>query len=131
MAPKKGKKKGAGPTKTPRTITRSTEMETKLNLLGELKVRFAGVAKALRPALAELAGRTAQQLDHPMYHKDGHRKAQYDALIAELGKVRDSNIALRVAYYETHRELKAESVQHKTLQEMITIENRYRVIDLS
>ena len=131
MAPKKGKKKGAGPTKTRRTITRSTKMETKLNLLGELEMRFAGVAKALRPALAELAGRTAQQLDHPTYHKDGRRKAQYDALIAELGKVRDSNIALRVAYHETHRELKAESVQHETLQEMIAIENRYRVIDLS
>lgn len=129
MAPKKGRKKATGPTKTPRTIARSAEFETKLNRLGELKVKFAGVAKALKPALAELAARTTRQLDRPADHQDGHHKAQYDALVAELEDVRDSNIGLRIACRETQQELKAVSVQHETLQEMMTIENRYRVTD--
>lgn len=131
MAPKKAKKKAAGPAKTPRTIARSAEMEARLNRIGELKEKFAGVAKALRPALAEMAGRTSQRLSHPTYHKDGRRKAQYDALVVKLEEVRDSNIARRVVYHETHQELKATSVQHETLQEMTRIENQYRVIDLS
>lgn len=126
MAPKKGRKKATGPTKTPRTIARSAEFETKLNRLGELKVKFAGVAKALKPALAELAARTTRQLDRPAHHQDGHHKAQYDALVAELEDVRDSNIGLRIACRETQQELKAVSEQHETLQEMMTIENRYR-----
>lgn len=129
MAPTKGKKKAAGPISTSSTITTSAKLETKLNRLGELKVEFAGVAKSLKPALAELAKRASQQLDHPTYHKDGRRKAQYDTLIAELDKVRDSNIALRVAYHETHQDLKAVSAQHETLQQMIATENRFRVID--
>lgn len=45
--------------KIPRTFTGSAELETKLNRLGELKVKFAGVAKALRPASAQLARQTS------------------------------------------------------------------------
>lgn len=131
MDSKKGKKKAAGPAKNPRIITKCAEMEAKVQQIGELKVKFAGVAKALRPALAEMAGRTSQQMGHATYDKDGRRKAQYDALVVELEKVRGSNIARRVAYHETHRELKAVPVQHETLQEMNTIENQYRVVDLS
>ncbi|KAF6241634.1 hypothetical protein HO173_000345 [Letharia columbiana] len=126
MDSKKGKKKAAGPAKNPRIITKCAEMEAKVQQIGELKVKFAGVAKALRPALAEMAGRTSQQMGHATYDKDGRRKAQYDALVVELEKVRGSDIARRVAYHETHRELKAVSVQHETLQEMTTIENQYR-----
>lgn len=48
-----------------------------------------------------MAERTPQQLRHPTYHEDGPRKAQYDALVAELEKVRDSNVARRVAYHKT------------------------------
>lgn len=131
MAPKREKKKATRLTKTPRIIERSVEMETKLTRLGELKGKFAGVVKALRPALAELAGRTSRQLDRPAYHRERDHKAQYDALIEELEKVRDFNIGLRVAYHETRQELKAVSVQHETFQEMMTIEKRFRVIDLS
>lgn len=127
MAPRKGKKRAAGPAQTPRTITKSAEMKAKLDRFRELKARFAGVAKALRPALAEMAGRTAQQLGHPTYHKDGPHKEQYNTLVGELEKVRDANIARRVAYHETHRELKAISIQHETLQKMIAIEKQYRV----
>ena len=47
----------------------------------------------------------------------------YNAPIAQLEKVRDSNIALRVAYHETHRGLKAVSIQHETLQKMITTDS--------
>ena len=49
MAPKKGTKKAAGPAKTLRTIARPAKMEAKLSQLRELKRKFAGVAKALRP----------------------------------------------------------------------------------
>ena len=87
--------------------------------------------KALRPALAEMAGRTSQQLGPSTNRKDGRREAQYDALVVELEKVQDSNLARRVASHETYQQLKAVSVQHETAQEMITIENQYRVIDLS
>ncbi|KAL9136597.1 MAG: hypothetical protein Q9175_002189 [Cornicularia normoerica] len=125
MAPRKGQKKAAGPAKTPRTITRSAGMEVKFNRIGELKVKFAGVTKALRPALAEMEGRTSQQSGHPAYQTDGHRKAQYDAFVVELEKVGELSIARRVAYHETHRELKAVSVQHETRQEVTTIENQY------
>lgn len=45
----------------------------------------------------------------------------YNTLIAELEKVRNANIALRIAYHETHRGLEAVSVQRETLQEMTTI----------
>lgn len=131
MAPRKGQKKAAGPAKTPRTITRSAGMEVKFNRIGELKVKFAGVTKALRPALAEMEGRTSQQSGHPAYQTDGHRKAQYDAFVVELEKVGELSIARRVAYHETHRELKAVSVQHETRQEVTTIENQYMVVDLS
>ncbi len=130
MALKKGKKKAAGPAKIPRTDTRSAEMDAKLKRIGELKAKFAGVAKAVRPALVEMAGRTSKQLSHSTYHKDGRRKAPYDALVGELEKVRDSNIARRVAYHKTYQELKAVSVQHETFQEMTKIENQYRVIDV-
>ena len=106
-------------------------MEASSARLGELKKKFAGVAKRLRPALVEMAGRTSQQLDHPTYHKDGRRKAQYDALVVELKKVRSSNIARHVAYQEAIKELKAVSVQHETLQEMTTIQGQYRVTNLS
>lgn len=45
--------------------------------------------------------------------------AQNDSVIAELEKVRDFNIVLRVAYHENHQELKAVSVQHETFQKII------------
>ena len=131
MALKKGTKKAAGPAKSRRTTTRSAGMDARLKRIGELKAKFAGVAKALRPALAEMAERTSKQLSHPTYHKEERRKAPYDALVGELEKARDSNIARRVAYHETLKESKAVSVQHETLQEMIRIENQYRVIDVS
>ena len=130
MALKKDKRKATGPAKIPRTNTRSAEMDAKLKRIGELKAKFAGIAKAVRPALTELARRTSKQLSHPTYHKDGRRKAPYDALIEELEKVRDSNITRRVDYHKTYQELKAVSVQHETLQEMTNIENQYRVIDV-
>lgn len=128
MAPRKGRKKAAGLAKIHRTMTRSAEMEAKIERIEELKMKFAGVAKALRPALVEMAGRTSHQLGHSTYHEDGCRRAQYDALVVDLEKVRDSNIARRVAYHETHQELKAVSVQRETLQEMTTIESLYRVL---
>ena len=132
MAPKREKKKATRLTQTPRIIGRSAELETKLNRRGELKVKFAGVAEALRPALAELARRTSRQLDRrPAYHRDGENKAQYDALVEELKKARDFKIGLRVAFHESIQELKAVSVQHETFQEMMTIEKGFRVIDLS
>ena len=131
MATKKDEKKAARPAKTPRTVTRSAEMEVKLKRIGELKVKFAGVGKALRPALIELAGRTSQDLGNSAYHKYGRRKVQRDALVVELEKFQDSGLGRRVACYETQQELKAVSVQHETLQEMTTIENEYRVIDPS
>ena len=82
-------------------------------------------------ALVEMAERTSQQLGHPTYHKDGRRKAQYEALVIELEKVRSSNVARQLAFHKASQELKAVSVQHETLQEMRTIEDQYRVIDLS
>ena len=131
MAPKKGTKKAAGSAKNIRTIAKSAKMEAKLSQLKELKKKFAGVAKALRPALIEMTERTSQQLGHPTYHKDGPRKAQYEALVAELEKVRSSNVARQISYHKACQELKAVSVQHETLQEMTKIEEAYRVIDLS
>ena len=131
MAPRKSKKQAAGPAKAPRTITRPAELEANLKRFRELKAKFAGVAKALRPALAEMAGRTAQRLEHPTYHKDGRLNAQYRNLVVELEQARDSNIARHVAYYETHKELRAISAQHETLQEMTTVETHYKVVHLS
>lgn len=77
-----------------------------------------------------MAERTSQQLGHPTYHKDGPRKAQYEALVIELEKVRNSNVARQVAFHKDSQRLKTVSVQHGTLQEMTTIEARYKVIDL-
>ena len=85
----------------------------------------------MHAALLEMAGRTSEQLGHPTYHKDGRRKAQYDALVAELEKVRSLNVARHVAYHQACQELKAVSVQHETLEEMTTIEVIYRVIYFS
>lgn len=78
-----------------------------------------------------MAERTSQQLGQPTYHKDGPRKAQYDALVAELEKIRELNSARRVAYHESLGELKAVSVQHETLHRMTKIEKQYRVVDFS
>ena len=82
-------------------------------------------------ALVEMAERTSQQLGHPTYHKDGPRKAQYEALLVELEKVRSSNVARQLAFHKASQEMKTVSVQHETLQEMTTIEAAYKVIDLS
>ena len=131
MAPRKSKKPAAGPAEALRTITRPAELEANLKRFRELKARFAGVAKALRPALAEMAGRTAQRLKHPTYHRDGRLNAQYRNLVVELEQARDSNIARQVAYYETPKELRAISAQHETLQEMTTVETHYKVVHLS
>ena len=128
MAPRKSKKKAAGRPTSPHAITRCAETEAKRHRIGELKVNFARVAKALRPALAEMAGRTSRHLDDPTtYHGNGRRRAQYDALVADLDEVRESNIARRVACHDTRLRLKAESVLQGTLQETAMIENRYRV----
>ena len=43
MAPAKGKKKATRGSEAPCTLTRSAEMEAKLDRFGELKVKFAGV----------------------------------------------------------------------------------------
>ena len=126
MAPEKDQKNAAGPIKTPHTITRSADTEAKLKRIKELKAKFAGVGKALRPALIEMAGRTSQGLGRPTHDKGGHRNGQHNAQIVELEKVRGSNLGRRIAYYERQQELKAVSVQHETLQAMTVIENRYR-----
>ena len=131
MAPKKDEKKAAGPAKTLRTTTRFAEVEAKLKRIEELKVNFAGVGKALKPALVEMAGRTAQRLRHPTHHQDRRRKVQYGAPVIGLEKARDSSVGRRVAYCKTHQEWKAVSVQHETLQEMAKIENQYRASNLS
>ena len=117
MAPEKDEKNAAGPAKTPRTFTRSADMEAKVTRIKELKAKFAGVGKALRPALIEMAGRTSQRLGRPTHDKDGRRNGQHNAL--------------SIACYERQQELKAVSVQHETLQAMTVIENRYRVSESS
>ena len=57
MAPEMGNKKAAGPAETPHIVASSVGMDVKPSRIGELKVKFAGVTKALRSALAEMAGR--------------------------------------------------------------------------
>ena len=127
MAPEKDKKNAAGPAKTPHTITRSADTEAKLKRTKELKAKFAGVGKALRPALIEMAGGTSQRLGRPTHDKDRRRNGQHNALVVELEKVRRSNLGRRIACYKRQEELKAVSVQHETLQGMTVVENRYRV----
>lgn len=127
MAPEKAEKNAAVPAKTPHSITKPADMEAKLKRIKELKAKFAGVGKALRPALIEMAGRTSQRLGRSTHDKDGRRNGQYNALSVELEKVRDSNLGRRIACYERQQQLKAVSVQHETLEAMTVIESRYRV----
>ena len=68
MSHTKDENGAAGPAMTPRTVTRSAEVDVKLKRIGELKVKFAGVSKALRPTLLEMAGRTSQKLGHRTHH---------------------------------------------------------------
>ena len=131
MAPEKDEKNAAGSAKTSRTIIRSADMEAKLKRVKELKAKFAGVGKALRPALIEMAGRTPQRLGRLMHDKDGLLNGQRKALIVELEKVRGSNLGRRIACYEREQELKAVSVQHETLQAMTVIEHGYRASESS
>ena len=127
MAPEKDEKNATGPAKTLRTVTRSADMETKVKRIKELKAKFAGVGKALRPALIEMAGRTSQRLGRPTHDKDGRRNGQHNTLMVEPEKVLGPNLRRRIACYERQQELKAVSVQHETLQAMTVIENGYRV----
>ena len=131
MVPEKDEKNAAGPAKTPHTMTRSADTEAKLKRTKELKAKFAGVGKALRPALIEMAGRTSQRLGRPTHDKDRRRNGQHKVLVVELEKVRRSNLGRRIACYERQQELKAVSVQHETLQAMTVVENRYRVSESS
>ena len=131
MVFKRNEKNTAGPAKTPRSVTRSADMEDKVQRIEELKAKFAGVGKALRPALIEMAGRTSQRLGRLTHDKDEGRNGQHNALPVELKKVRGSNLRRHIACYERQQELKAVSVQHETLQAMTVIENRYRVSESS
>ena len=131
MASEKDEKNAAGPAKTPRNITKSADMEDKVQRIKELNAKFVGVGKALRPALIEMAGRTSQRLGRLTHDKDGVRNGQHNALPVELKKVRGSNLGRRIACYERQQELKAVSVQHETLQAMTVIENGYRVSESS
>lgn len=97
MASEKDEKNAAGPAKTPPNITRSADMEAKVQRIEELKAKFVEVGKALRPALIEMAGRTSQRLGRLTHDKDGGRNEQHNALIVELKKVRGSNLRRRIA----------------------------------
>ncbi|KAL2052615.1 hypothetical protein ABVK25_007175 [Lepraria finkii] len=79
--------------------------------MADLRVRYSGVTKALRPALKELAARTVQNLrDDDHYHLSGRNRQHYNRFKAQW----DANLHEEIARINAITTMKMENEAAKT-----------------
>jgi len=107
-----------------RTIGKKPHFEAKFKRMDDLKAKYGAVSAALKPALLEIANRTANELQNDThYHRTGANKDQLEAVETELKKARDRAIA-EISAQTT---LKMETVQRKTEFDMWQVGQQYEV----
>lgn len=135
MAPKKCSTTAARPATAPRnvakftaaqkrTIAKKPQLEAKIHRMNELKARYAAVSKVLKPALLEIANRTAGQLQNDThYHQTGANKRQFDQVQSELKGALDRGVSSISAVTK----IKMAAVQRKTEYDMWLVEQECKV----
>lgn len=92
-------------------IKNRPHLAAKSRRMADLRVRYSGATKALRPALKELAARTAQNLrDDDHYHLSGRNRQHYDRFKAPW----DANLQEEIARINAITTMKMENEAAKT-----------------
>jgi hypothetical protein len=124
MAPKKCSTIATRPATAPWNVAKKPQLEANIHRMNELKARYAAVSKALKPALLEIANRTAGELQNDTrYHQTSANKRQFDQVQSELKGALDRGVSSISAVTK----IKMAAVQRKTEYDMWLVEQECKV----